>query len=94
MPKVDMSRYIECPVCHTYQITLNPCQKCVARRMAEHGTYPRMASYRWTPSRSTVRNRRIYVKGKPREHTNRKDPDSRQKNAVSTCWRYPRWDIR
>ena len=40
MSKVDMSRYIECPVCHTYQITLNPCQKCLARRMAERGTLP------------------------------------------------------
>ena len=40
MAKVDMSRYIECPVCHTYQITLNPCQKCLARRMAERGTLP------------------------------------------------------
>ena len=40
MAKVDMSRYVECPVCHTYQITLNPCQKCVARRMADHGTLP------------------------------------------------------
>lgn len=40
MPKVDMSRYVECPVCHTYQITLNPCQKCLARRMAERGTLP------------------------------------------------------
>ena len=40
MPKVDMSRYIECPVCHTFQITLSPCQKCLARRMAERGTLP------------------------------------------------------
>ena len=40
MSKVDMTRYVECPVCHTYQITLNPCQKCVARRMAERGTLP------------------------------------------------------
>ena len=40
MPKVDMSRYVECPVCHTYQITLNPCQKCLARKMAERGTLP------------------------------------------------------
>ena len=40
MSKVDMSRYLECPVCHTYQITLNPCQKCLARRMAECGTLP------------------------------------------------------
>ena len=40
MPKVDMSRYLECPICHTYQITLNPCQKCLARRMAERGTLP------------------------------------------------------
>ena len=40
MPKVDMSRYIECPVCHTWQITLDPCQKCLARRMAERGTLP------------------------------------------------------
>lgn len=40
MPKVDMSRYLECPVCHTFQITLTPCQKCLARRMAERGTLP------------------------------------------------------
>ena len=40
MTKVDMSRYVECPVCHTYQITLNPCQKCLARKMAESGTLP------------------------------------------------------
>lgn len=40
MSKVDMSRYVECPVCHTYQITLNPCQKCLARRMSERGTLP------------------------------------------------------
>ena len=40
MSKVDMSRYVECPVCHTYQITLKPCQKCLARRMAERGTLP------------------------------------------------------
>ena len=40
MSKVDMTRYVECPVCHTYQITLNPCQKCLARRMAERGTLP------------------------------------------------------
>ena len=40
MSKVDMSRYVECPVCHTYQITLNPCQKCLARRMAERGMLP------------------------------------------------------
>ena len=38
--KVDLSRYSECPKCHTYQITLNPCQKCLARRMAERGTLP------------------------------------------------------
>ena len=37
MPKVDMSRYLECPVCHTYQITLTPCQKCMARKMAAEG---------------------------------------------------------
>ena len=40
MSKVDMSRYRECPECHTWQITLSPCQKCLARRMAEHGTLP------------------------------------------------------
>ena len=40
MPKVDMSRYLECPKCHTFQITLTPCQKCLARRMAERGTLP------------------------------------------------------
>lgn len=38
--KVDLSRYSECPVCHTYQITLNPCQKCVARKMASEGRLP------------------------------------------------------
>ena len=37
MPKVDMSRYLECPVCHTFQITLTPCQKCLARKMAAEG---------------------------------------------------------
>lgn len=37
MSKPDMSRYIECPVCHTFQITLTPCQKCVARKMAAEG---------------------------------------------------------
>ena len=40
MSKVDMSRYVECPACHTWQITLNPCQKCLARKMAERGTLP------------------------------------------------------
>lgn len=40
MPKVDMSRYLECPKCHTYQITLNPCQKCLARKMAAEGRLP------------------------------------------------------
>ena len=38
--KVDMSRYVECPKCHTYQITLNPCQKCLARKMAAEGRLP------------------------------------------------------
>ena len=28
MPKVDMSRYIECPNCHTFQGNLRPCRKC------------------------------------------------------------------
>ena len=28
MPKVDMSRYIECPNCHTFQGSLKPCRKC------------------------------------------------------------------
>ena len=37
MPKVDMSRYLECPKCHTFQITLTPCQKCIARKMAAEG---------------------------------------------------------
>lgn len=37
MPKVDMTRYLECPKCHTFQITLTPCQKCVARKMAAEG---------------------------------------------------------
>ena len=40
MSKVDMTRYVECPVCHTYQITLNPCQKCLARKMAAEGRLP------------------------------------------------------
>ena len=40
MSKVDMSRYVECPVCHTYQITLKPCQKCLARKMAAEGRLP------------------------------------------------------
>ena len=40
MAKVDMSRYLECPVCHTFQITLTPCQKCWARKMAAEGRLP------------------------------------------------------
>ena len=28
MSKVDMSRYIECPSCHTFQGNLRPCRKC------------------------------------------------------------------
>ena len=40
MSKVDMSRYVECPVCHTWQITLNPCQKCLGRKMAAEGRLP------------------------------------------------------
>ena len=28
MSKVDMSRYVECPNCHTYQGSLRPCRKC------------------------------------------------------------------
>lgn len=28
MSKVDMSRYIECPNCHTFQANLRPCRKC------------------------------------------------------------------
>ena len=40
MPKVDMSRYIECPKCHTYQITISPCQKCMARKLAAEGKLP------------------------------------------------------
>ena len=38
--KVDMSRYIECPKCHTYQITISPCQKCMARKLAAEGKLP------------------------------------------------------
>ena len=26
--KVDLSRYSECPSCHTYQANLQPCRKC------------------------------------------------------------------
>ena len=40
MPRVDMSRYLECPVCHTYQITITPCQQCLARKMAAEGKLP------------------------------------------------------
>lgn len=28
MSKADMSRYIECPNCHTFQANLRPCRKC------------------------------------------------------------------
>lgn len=38
--KVDMSRYIECPKCHTFQITISPCQKCLARKMFAEGRLP------------------------------------------------------
>ena len=69
MPKVDMSRYIECPVCHTYQITLNPCQKCLARRMAAEGRLPASGIVPYDPFKALNAERRKETKkpSKPKE---------------------------
>ena len=71
MVKPDMSRYIECPVCHTYQVTLNPCQKCLARRMAERGTLPPSGIVPLNPFKVYSLEQRVKEKPpkKPREHS-------------------------
>lgn len=69
MPKVDMSRYLECPVCHTYQITLNPCQKCLARKMAAEGRLPTSGIVPYDPFKALNAERRKETKkpSKPKE---------------------------
>ena len=69
MSKVDMSRYVECPVCHTYQITLTPCQKCVARKMAAEGRLPASGIVPYDPFKALNAERRKETKkpSKPKE---------------------------
>ena len=69
MPKVDMSRYIECPVCHTYQITITPCQKCLARKMAAEGKLPASGIVPYNPFKALNAERRKETKkpAKPKE---------------------------
>ena len=69
MSKVDMSRYIECPVCHTYQITLNPCQKCLARKMAAEGRLPASGIVPYDPFKALNAERHKETKkpSKPKE---------------------------
>lgn len=97
MPKVDMSRYLECPKCHTFQITLNPCQKCVARWMAEHGTLPPSGIVPLDPFKIYGKEQKALTNGpkKKREYkesygelcdrmrqTSKKGNDSRSKQAI------------
>ncbi len=69
MSKVDMSRYLECPVCHTYQITLTPCQKCMARRLTAEGKLPASGIVPYDPFKALCGERRKETKkpSKPKE---------------------------
>lgn len=69
MAKVDMSRYLECPKCHTFQITLTPCQKCMARRMAAEGKLPASGIVPYDPFKALNAERRKETKkpSKPKE---------------------------
>ena len=69
MSNVDMSRYVECPVCHTWQITLNPCQKCLARKMAAEGRLPTSDIVPYDPFKALNAERRKETKkpSKPKE---------------------------
>ena len=62
MSKPDMSRYLECPVCHTYQITLNPCQKCLARKMAAEGRLSPSGIVPYDPFKTLNVERRSKIK--------------------------------
>ena len=69
MPKVDMTRYIECPRCHTFQVTISPCQKCMARRLAAEGTLPKSGIAPYNPFSALSAERRKETKkpSKPKE---------------------------
>ena len=79
MSKVDMSRYVECPVCHTYQITLNPCQKCLARRMATEGRLPASGIVPYNPFK--VYSLEQKAKEKPKETPSESSERMRQTAA-------------
>ena len=80
--KVDMSRYQECPVCHTYQITLNPCQKCLARRMAAEGELPASGIVPYDPFKALNAEKRKETKKptKPKE-----SEDDKKKRMKATA---------
>ena len=67
--KVDLSRYSECPKCHTFQITISPCQKCLARKMAAEGSLPASGVVPYDPFRALNAERRKETKkpSKPKE---------------------------
>ena len=68
MPKVDMSRYVECPECHTWQITLNPCQKCVARKMAAEGRLPASGIVPYNPFKiCAMQQKNLKTESKPKK---------------------------
>lgn len=58
MTKVDMSRYVECPKCHTFQVTISPCQKCMARRLAAVGELPASGIVPYDPFKALNAERR------------------------------------
>lgn len=69
MSKVDMSRYVECPKCHTFQVTISPCQKCMARRLAAEGELPASGIVPYDPFKALNAERRKETKkpSKPKE---------------------------
>ena len=69
MSKVDMTRYLECPRCHTFQVTISPCQKCMARRLAAEGTLPESGIAPYNPFSALSAERRKETKkpSKPKE---------------------------
>lgn len=78
MSKVDMSRYIECPKCHTFQISISPCQKCMARRLAAEGKLPAsgivpydpfktLCSLRYDPEKVVTEGKKSKPKRTPEE---------------------------
>ena len=80
--KVNLSRYLECPVCHTYQITITPCQKCVARRMAAEGKLPASGIVPYDPFKALNAEKRKETKKptKPKE-----SEDDKKKRMKATA---------